>query len=83
MTTPPCTNDAALFDSVDHFDHLLARATCATCPMVRACIERAVEVAGMHNTRSYRGPDGTWGGLLWNSGSVVQLAISTTLAEVA
>ena len=69
---PPCAGRSVLFDSTDLFDHLAARRTCASCPMVRACIERALAVAAEHPAGAERGPDGTWGGLLWRGGSLVE-----------
>lgn len=70
MIPPPCTRySPALFDSTDADDHLHARAVCATCPMVAACLDRALAIA---TEQSYwRGPDGTWAGLLWRNGLVV------------
>lgn len=71
----PCAINPALFDSLDYRDHLRARAVCATCPNVRACLLLAVDIANEHGTSSlHRGPDGTWGGLLWESGSIHQFA---------
>ena len=64
-------SDPQMFDSVRLLDHMRARAVCATCPMVQACISEAVRVARKHPTNpDRRGPDGTWGGLLWRSGTV-------------
>lgn len=74
MTLPPCTNrDPRLFDSTKLRDHLKARAICATCPLVQPCIARAITVAAEHAPGARRGPDGTWGGLLWCSGSIRSL----------
>lgn len=71
MNLPPCTRySPGLFDSTVPGDHLSARAVCAVCPMVRACLERAIGIAGEHEGESARGPDGTWGGLLWKCGHI-------------
>ena len=83
MNLPPCTRySPGLFDSTEPRDHEHARAICATCPMVMACLERAIEVAGEHSpeSSSHRGPDGTWAGLLWKSGRIV---VVEQVAEVA
>jgi hypothetical protein len=61
-----------LFDSVDILSHQRARVICATCPLVQHCIHHAISVATVHtNEPALRGPDGTWGGLLWRDGQVV------------
>lgn len=70
--TPACTeSDPRLFDSTHPLDHLHARAICDTCPLVQPCIRAALATAGQTHVRSQRGPDGTWGGLLWRAGRVV------------
>lgn len=83
MTAPPCTRySPGLFDSTEAPDHAHARAICATCPMVMACLDRALEIAGEHTEGSpfHRGPDGTWAGLLWKHGRIV---VETAVVEVA
>ena len=74
---PPCAGRSVLFDSTDLFDHLTARRTCSGCPMVAACLERALSIADERGERDHsrRGPDGTWAGLLWRSGSVVPVCV--------
>lgn len=70
---PPCAGKSLLFDSTDDFEHLMARALCAHCPLVRDCLMQAVTIAGEFTSRSpHRGPDGTWGGLLWRDGSICE-----------
>lgn len=76
MNEPLCARrDPALFDSIDLVDHFRARAICAGCPVVQACLERALAIAAEHSPkdRSQRGPDGTWAGLLWLDGSIHDL----------
>lgn len=63
--------DPQLFDSVKPADHLLARAICGTCPRVQSCLRLALSVAGETGAHAQRGPDGTWGGLLWRDGRVI------------
>ena len=71
MNLPPCTRySPSLFDSTALGDHLTARAVCAACPMVTACLERALGIAGEKHDGNRRGPDGTWAGLLWKDGHV-------------
>lgn len=73
--TPACTQaDPQLFDSTRLRDHLQARAYCSTCPVVVDCINTAVRIAGERPPGCRRGPDGTWGGLLWVSGHIRGLA---------
>jgi hypothetical protein len=72
--TPACTDhDPRLFDSTDWPDHVLARRVCGRCPVVAWCVERAVAIAREHTRGAVetRGPDGTWGGVLWRDGSIV------------
>lgn len=63
--------DPQLFDSTKHTDHQLAKAICGTCPHVQACLRLALDIAGETNAHAQRGPDGTWAGLLWRDGQVV------------
>ena len=71
MRTPPCTRyEPQLFDSTRLRDHIRARAVCSTCPVVQGCIARAVAIAEERPPGCRRGPDGTWGGLLWTCGTV-------------
>lgn len=83
--SPACTTaDPALFDSTHPLDHLHARAICDTCPLVQPCIHRACDVARKHaHEPALRGPDGTWGGLLWRAGRVVDPRRVHTWKEVA
>jgi hypothetical protein len=77
MTGACVGSDPRLFDSTRAFDHLLARRVCATCPMVQACIGRAIAIASQHpHNPHWRGPDGTWGGLLWHAGVIVDLRLN-------
>lgn len=62
-----------MFDSIDPLDHMRARSICAGCPMVVACIREAIAVADRYTNADQRGPDGTWGGLLWRAGDVLDL----------
>lgn len=72
VAAPACQGrDPRLFDSTAPREHLQAREVCVTCPLVRDCIRQALTIAGETSTHSRRGPDGTWGGLLWRSGRVV------------
>jgi hypothetical protein len=76
--------DPRLFDSLGLLDHLEARKVCATCPMVTACIERAIAISNKHSyCRSRRAPDGTWGGLLWHDGKVVDLRLERLMCGAA
>ena len=82
-TPPPCVGKSELFDSTDDFDHLRARVICAGCPFVQECILQAVEVAKVNASwAAVRGPDGTWGGLLWRNGKVREF-VSTHAAVAA
>ncbi len=69
---PPCRGmPPQMFDSLDPLDHHRARAVCSTCLWVQACLRLALDIAGQTQARAQRGPDGTWAGLLWRDGRVV------------
>lgn len=73
MPTPPCTRySPRLFDSTDAWEHNAARTICAACPMVVGCLRLAVSIANESTDVNRRGPDGTWGGLLWRDGRIVE-----------
>lgn len=63
---------AALFDSTAVVDHLRARVVCSQCLCVQPCLQLALRIArGDIGNRAVRSPEGTWGGLLWREGRVV------------
>jgi hypothetical protein len=70
--------DPRLFDSTNYRDHLEARKICAGCPSVQLCILGAVDIANEISTDlpAFRGPDGTWGGLLWINGHICDGAVA-------
>ena len=70
--------DPRLFDSTYYDDHLEARKLCATCPVVWKCVLGAVDIANEvdEHLPAYRGPDGTWGGLLWVNGHIRLTAVA-------
>ena len=87
MDAPSCAGESWLFDSTDPFDHREARSLCTTCPIWGQCLDLALTIArtNAHRSSAYRGPDGTWAGLLWRNGGVVTPArhITHTTEEAA
>ncbi len=72
MAEPPCRRmPPQMFDSTSPLDHQRARTICAICPHVMACLRLALDIAGETGARAQRGPDGTWAGLLWRDGHIV------------
>lgn len=68
----PCAEqNPALFDSRRPLEHARARAVCATCPYVQACLRLACDIARDGPNDRAGAPDGTWGGLLWRDGRIV------------
>ena len=63
-TPPPCSGRWDLFDSTDLRDHLVARALCATCPLIAACHQRLQQARDLHTGGGPEGPEGTWAGRL-------------------
>lgn len=61
---PPCNGESELFDSIDHFDHLAAKAICNTCPLFDACMAHLAVVLA---SKEHEGnaPEGTWAGQLF------------------
>lgn len=71
---PACDGaDPQEFDATDIPTHLEMRAICATCPIVTPCLELALDISRHRHAHKARGPDGTWGGVLWRDGVVVKL----------
>ena len=62
-TIPPCNGQSVIFDSTDVRDHAIARAICATCPMLAACRKRLEDVKA--DSLADYGPRGTWAGELF------------------
>jgi hypothetical protein len=80
---PACrSSDYKLFDSYHPDSHMAARRFCARCPMVIDCLNRALGIAGENAPGDVRAPFGTWGGLLWKSGSVVPAEVPSAYETV-
>lgn len=58
----PCYGLHDLFDSVELEDHRAARAICAACPTLLACMSNLTAV--QRDAGSYGQPEGTWAGQL-------------------
>lgn len=71
---PACDGaDPQEFDATDIPTHLELRPICADCPIVTPCLELAIEISRSRRQHGSRGPDGTWGGVLWRDGVVIKL----------
>lgn len=62
----PCYGKWELFDSTDPADHQVAKAICATCPLLVGCMELLAETQRTASTAG--GPEGTWAGQYLVSG---------------
>lgn len=61
-TPVPCAGEWRIFDSMDLYDHIEAKALCDTCPVLREC---ATLLADVKREGGILGqPEGTWAGKL-------------------
>lgn len=63
----PCLGQSELFDSADLTDHIIARDSCRSCPMITDCRERSADLPFK---------EGTWAGELWVHGRRVEAKTS-------
>lgn len=84
----PCAGLWELFDSRRREDHWKARRICQGCPIKEECrppdrvqTPTVPKIAGRPNTGTPAAADGTWGGLLYHSGEVVDASLELERAE--
>lgn len=66
--------DPDAFASTAWADHAVAARVCVSCPVTAECAALAESIAGETSpgtSSAYRGPDGTWAGVLWRHGRIL------------